>query len=151
MASSNRRAVSCVCEAHACSARALQEFPPPFLFTIKYFHKYFTVESTPLIFTQSDTFYEYCDLKNVANFRLRIFTGIRFVLRKKFTLKQKSQQPIIGEEPSRWWTRMFFIKWAVRLDYIAFYIRFLLRTKTRLFDVDDARVNVGHYFCMSSV
>lgn len=70
MASLNRRAVSCAgvdstllwkCAAHARSARALQELPP-FLFTFKYFYKYFTVKSTPLIFTQSDTFCGYCDL-----------------------------------------------------------------------------------------
>jgi len=79
-----------------------KSFPPPFLFTIKYFHKYFTVESTPLIFTQSDTFYEYCDLKNVANFRLRIFTGIRFVLRKSSPLSKSlnnlslAKNPVVG-------------------------------------------------------
>jgi len=86
----------------------------PFFLQWQYFHKYFTAKSTPLIFARSDTFYEYCDLKKVANYRLRIFNGIRFVLRKKFTLKQKSQQPNIGKEPSRWWTWMLFVKWAVR-------------------------------------
>lgn len=73
------------------------------------------------------------------------------IQRDRVCIEEKTKvSTIIGEESSRWWTWNFFVKWAQRLDYIAFYIRFLLRTKTRLFD-EDACLNVGHYFCMSSV
>ena len=75
IASLNRCAVTrsvdlpSLCSLHTCSPRVAP-------FQSQIFH----CEKHPLDFCPTDTFYEYCDLKKVANFWLRIFRG--FILRR---------------------------------------------------------------------
>lgn len=117
--------------------------PRVFSFHIfQYFHKYSTVKSTLLDFCPIDHFLWILRLVNRNIHWEKVCIEKSEPLHRSLNLFAENWWVVGGLESSSFNGR--------GLDYIAFYIRFLLRTKTRLFD-DDASLNEGHYFCMSSV